>query len=120
MVARNSSPTNPSSSVTNSAVSNLTKALSDEVASDGIPVNCIHPGSTRTQRQMQLVEERARREGMTPQEIVRRTVATIPLGRMVEPEDIANLIVFLSSDLATAITGQTIAVDGGAGRGVYY
>jgi enoyl-[acyl-carrier-protein] reductase (NADH) len=39
---------------------------------------------------------------------------------MVEPEDIANLIVFLSSDLATAITGQTIAVDGGAGRGVYY
>jgi NAD(P)-dependent dehydrogenase (short-subunit alcohol dehydrogenase family) len=63
MAARNSSPTNPSSGVTNSAVSNLTKALSDEVASDGIRVNCIHPGSTRTQRQMQLVEERGAGRG---------------------------------------------------------
>ena len=51
---------------------------------------------------------------------MKRTVANIPIGRMVEPEDIANLVVFLASNQASAITGQTIGVDGGAGRGVYY
>jgi NAD(P)-dependent dehydrogenase (short-subunit alcohol dehydrogenase family) len=48
-----------------------------------------------------------------------QTVATIPIGRMVEPEDIADLIVSLASHGASAIACQTIAVDGGAGRGVY-
>ena len=57
---------------------------------------------------------------MTSAEIMERTVANIPIGRMVEPEDIANLVVFLASNQASAITGQTIGVDGGAGRGVYY
>ena len=69
---------------------------------------------------MGLIEERAAREGVTSEEIMKRTVASIPIGRMVEPEDIANLVVFLASDQASAITGQTIGVDGGSGRGVYY
>ena len=94
--------------------------LSDDVAADGILVNCIHPGSTRTPRQQQLLEERARREGVAPDEMMQRTTANIPIGRMVEPEDIANLILFLVSGKSSAITGQTVAVDGGAGRGVYF
>ena len=49
-----------------------------------------------------------------------QSVAEIPIGRMVEPDDIANLAAFLCSDLASAITGQTIAVDGGGGRGVHF
>ena len=110
MGARNANATNPGSGVTNSGISNFTKALADDVAADG----------TRTQRQMGLIEERAARERVTPAEIMQRTVANIPIGRMVEPEDIANLVVFLSSNQASAITGQTIGVDGGAGRGVYY
>jgi NAD(P)-dependent dehydrogenase (short-subunit alcohol dehydrogenase family) len=120
MGARNASATNPGSGVTNSGIAAYTKSLADDVAGDGILVNCIHPGSTRTQRQMGLIEERAAREGIAPEEILRKTEATIPIGRMIEPEDIANLVVFLASDWATAITGQTIGVDGGAGRGVYY
>ena len=116
MGARSANVTNPDSGVTNSGISNFTKALAD----DGILVNCIHPGSTRTQRQMGLIEERAARESVTSAEIMERTVANIPIGRMVEPEDIANLVVFLASNQASAITGQTIGVDGGAGRGVYY
>ena len=120
MWARNASATNPGSGVTNSGISNFSKALADDVAADGILVNCIHPGSTRTQRQMALIEERAAREGVTSEEIMQKTVANIPIGRMVEPEDIANLVVFLVSNQASAITGQTIGVDGGAGRGVYY
>ena len=120
MGARNSSATNPGSGITNSGIAAYTKSLADDVAADGILVNCIHPGSTLTQRQMQLIDERAAREGISPDEVMQRTVANIPIGRMVQPEDIANLVVFLTSDQASAITGQTIAVDGGAGRGVVY
>ncbi len=120
MAARNSSPTNPGSGVTNSAMSNYSKALSDDVAADGILVNCIHPGSTRTERYMGLVEERAARSNTTPEEELSQSVADIPIGRMIEPEDVANLAAFLCSDLASAITGQTIAVDGGGGRGVHF
>jgi 3-oxoacyl-[acyl-carrier protein] reductase len=47
-------------------------------------------------------------------------VQNIPIGRMVEAEDIASLMVFLVSAQASAITGQVIAVDGGAGRGIFY
>ena len=120
MGARNASATNPGSGGTNSGISNFSKALADDISADGILVNCIHPGSTRTQRQMGLIEERASMEGVSPEDIMNQTVANIPIGRMVEPEDIANLIVFLCSNQSSAITGQTIGVDGGAGRGVYY
>ena len=120
MGARNASATNPGSGITNSGIAAYTKSLADDVAAEGILVNCIHPGSTLTQRQLQLIDERAGREGISPDEVMRRTVANIPIGRMVQPDDIANLVVFLVSDQASAITGQTIAVDGGAGRGVVY
>ena len=120
MAARNSSPTNPGSGVTNSAMSNYSKALSDDVAADGILVNCIHPGSTRTERYMGLVAERAVRNNTSSEAELADSVSEIPIGRMIEPDDIANLAAFLCSDLASAITGQTIAVDGGAGRGVHF
>ena len=120
MAARNSSPGNPGSGVTNSAMSNYSKALADDVAADGILVNCIHPGSTRTERYMGLVAERAARANTTPDAVLAQSVAEIPIGRMIEPQDIANLAAFLCSDLAAAITGQTIAVDGGGGKGVHF
>ena len=75
-----------------------------------------NPGS----RQMQLIDERAQRDGVSSEEVMSRTVANVPIGRMVEPDDIANLVLFLVSNQASAITGQTIAVDGGAGRGIIY
>jgi len=49
-----------------------------------------------------------------------RTARSIPISRMIEADDIANLVLFLVSDKAGAITGQSIAVDGGATRGIYY
>ena len=57
---------------------------------------------------------------MSVEEAERQAVAGIPIGRMVEPEDIADLVLFLVSARASAITGQTIAVEGGAGRGIHY
>ncbi len=120
MAARNAGALTNSNGVTNSAVSNLAKNLSDQVAKDGILVNCIHPGTTRTPRMAQMLERRASDANISVEEATRRSVADIPIGRMVEPEDIADLVLFLVSDRAGAITGQTIAVEGGASRGVHY
>lgn len=104
----------------NAAIVNFSKGLADEVAGDGILVNTIHPGATRTHRHEIVMERRMRLEGISREEAERRSVAAIPIGRVIEPDDVANLIVYFASQQASAITGQTIAVDGGAGRGVYY
>ena len=120
MAARSAGSLTNSNGVTNSAVSNIAKNLSDQVAKDGILVNCIHPGTTRTPRQDMVLERQARDANVSFEEAERRAVAGIPIGRMVEPEDIADLVLFLVSARATAITGQTIAVEGGAGRGIHY
>ena len=94
--------------------------LAEEVAKDGILVNCIHPGSTRTPRNVQLAKERTTLQNITLEEAMERTARSIPISRMIEADDIANLVLFLVSDKAGAITGQSIAVDGGATRGIYY
>ncbi len=120
MAARSANSLTNSNGVTNSAVSNIAKNLSDQVAKDGILVNCIHPGTTRTPRQDMVLERQARDANVSFEEAERRAVAGIPIGRMVEPEDIADLVLFLVSERASAITGQTIAVEGGAGRGIHY
>jgi len=98
----------------------MAKNLSDAFASDGILVNCIHPGTTRTERQTRSLIARADHASISVDEAERRAVADIPIGRMVESKDIADLILFLVSDRAGAITGQTIAVEGGAGRGMNF
>ena len=120
MAARSANSLTNSNGVTNSAVSNIAKNLSDQVAANGILVNCIHPGTTRTPRQAMLLERQAKDANITIQEAEQRAVEAIPIGRMVESKDIADLILFLVSDRAGAITGQTIAVEGGAGRGMHY
>jgi len=120
MAARQANTLANSNGVTNSSVSNLAKNLSDAFAKDGILVNCIHPGTTRTERQTRSLNARAEHASVSVDEMERRAVADIPIGRMVESKDIADLIAFLVSDLAGAITGQTIAVEGGAGRGMNF
>jgi NAD(P)-dependent dehydrogenase (short-subunit alcohol dehydrogenase family) len=106
--------------VTNAGIANITKNLSDQVADENILVNCIHPGTSRTPRQAILLELRARNLGGSLEQAEREAVQNIPIGRMGEPEDIADLILFLVSARASAIAGQDIAVVGGAGRGVVY
>ena len=105
---------------TNASVSNIAKNLSDQVAEYGILVNCIHPGTTRTPRQTMILERQASDANITVAAAKERAVAQIPIGRMVEPEDIADLVLFLVSSRAGAITGQTLAVDGGSVRGINY
>jgi NAD(P)-dependent dehydrogenase (short-subunit alcohol dehydrogenase family) len=104
------------SGAANSAVVNFSKKLSDEVAAYGITVNAIHPGSTRTQRR----EHAAARKGMTLDDLVREQIKRIPIGRLIEPEEIAYTVLYLVSAKAAAVTGQVLGVDGGSTRGIYY
>lgn len=84
------------------AVNGLTKSLARELAKDKIRVNAVAPGIIRTDMVAQL-----------PEKMIQPLIDKIPIGRMGEAEDIANAFVFLSSDLASYITGAVLSVDGG-------
>jgi 3-oxoacyl-[acyl-carrier protein] reductase len=101
-----------------SAVTSLAKTLSVELAPHHILVNCVAPGYTRTDRVMELAEQSAARERTTPEAIERRMIANIPMGRMGEPAEFAEVVRFLASPAASYVTGVTIPVDGGWTRGL--
>lgn len=104
----------------NSALANFVKHLSNDVASDGITVNVLHPPFTKTERHPDRVAAIARKNGVSLDEAEASIVAGFPIGRMIEPGDIAPLVVFLASPQAGGITGQAIAVDGGSTPSVAY
>jgi len=106
------------SNVYRPGVIGLAKTLSTQVAPDGITVNNVAPGYTRTARVVQLTEARAVREGKTVDQCLAETVASYPMQRMGEPEELAALVAFLASERAGYITGTTIQVDGGYYRGL--
>ena len=85
------------------AVNGLTKSLARELGKDQIRVNAVAPGVTRTDMVAAL-----------PDEIIKPLIATIPLGRVGEPEDVANAFLFLASDMASYVTGEILSVDGAA------
>lgn len=99
-------------------VTALSKTMSNELARDGILVNCVAPGYTRTDRVVELAEAAAKRERITPEAVQKRTEAQIPWGRMGTPDEFARVVAFLASDAASYITGASIPVDGGYLRGV--
>jgi len=120
MTARIVAPIRITNGVVNAGVSNFTKQLSAQVGSDNITVNCVHPGFTATDRMLSGTRRRALDSGISEDEEIARMVSTIPLGRLVAPEDIARAVVFFCSPLAAMVTGQSIAVDGGSGEAINY
>ena len=85
------------------AVNGMTKSLARELGKDNIRVNAVAPGVTKTDMVAVL-----------PEEMVKNLVATIPLGRVGEPEEVADAFVFLGSDMASYVTGTILSVDGAA------
>ena len=120
MTARIVSEYRMTNGVVNSAVTNFTKHLAEQVGKDGITVNAIHPGYTWTPRLEAMLERLVDLEKTPLEELRMRRVREIPIGRFIQPADIANLAVFLCSEAAGAITGQAMAVDGGSGRSISY
>ncbi len=92
----------------------LTKSLANELGPQGIRVNSILPGYTRTERVTQLLENRSREEGISLDEAYARQSASNPLRRIGEPEEFANVAVFLCSPAAGYLHGAMIPVDGGS------
>jgi 3-oxoacyl-[acyl-carrier protein] reductase len=95
----------------------LVKSLSNELAPDGIRVNAICPGWTLTERVDELLSARAAKSGLSIEEEAAKITASIPLGRMADPEEFARAAVFLASPAATYITGVSLLVDGGQYKG---
>jgi 3-oxoacyl-[acyl-carrier protein] reductase len=106
------------SNVYRPGVVGLAKTLSTQVAADGITINNVAPGYTRTDRVLELARARAADEGKTVDEVIAGTAASWPMKRMGEPEELAALVAFLASERAGYITGTTIAVDGGTVQGL--
>jgi len=96
----------------------LAKSLSRELAKDNIRVNNVLPGAILTDRLNQMITGQARRRGKSVEEIRRDWEAEIPLGHLGDPEDVANMIVFLASDRAKYVTGVSVQVDGGRVRSI--
>ncbi len=103
----------------NGAMSTFTKGLSQLGKRDGVNVNAIHPGTTETERTTRLWAQRAQASGKTVEEIREQVMARSGIRSIAQPEDIAALALFLSSERARQIQGVAVAVDGGGTPGVY-
>ncbi|OED40076.1 hypothetical protein AB833_12910 [Chromatiales bacterium (ex Bugula neritina AB1)] len=120
MTARIVAPLRMTNGVVNAGVANFTKQFAGYAAASGVTVNCVHPGYTATERVQQIFDREAQETGDTLDEVIGRRIADIPLGKLVQPEDIASAVLFFCSPMAQMITGQCIAVDGGSGAAISY
>jgi 3-oxoacyl-[acyl-carrier protein] reductase len=106
------------SNAVRAAVVGLVKSLANEFGKDGILVNNVGPGFTATDRLKQLAKTRAAASGKTEEELFAGWAADAPVKRLGEPREVAETIVWLASERASYITGQTVLVDGGLYKGL--
>jgi len=98
------------------AVTGLARTLANEYAADGITVNNVCPGYTRTARLDGLASAISARSGSKPQEVFASWEREIPAGRLGAPQEFAAVVAFLASERASYVNGTSIAVDGGLVR----
>jgi len=106
------------SNTVRAGVLGLLKSLSNEFGKDGITVNNVAPGYTLTDRMHKLIAARASAAGISEEEYLAKLMADAPLRRAGRADEVADAIVFLASERASYITGQTLLVDGGIYRGI--
>jgi NAD(P)-dependent dehydrogenase (short-subunit alcohol dehydrogenase family) len=99
--------------VSKAAMNMLAQVMALELAEHGICVNTVCPGYVNTEMIRLVFEKRGPIEGMTPEEYGQTLIDQVPLKRLCEPEEIADTMVFLSSDYSNYTTGQSITVAGG-------
>jgi 3-oxoacyl-[acyl-carrier protein] reductase len=106
------------SNAVRAAVVGLVKSLANEFGKDGILVNNVGPGFTATDRLKELAKARSAASGKSQQEIFEGWAADAPVNRLGDPREVAETIVWLASERASYITGQTVLVDGGTYKGL--
>ena len=103
----------------NAAMANFSKGLSGLGKRDGVNVNVIHPGLTETDRVTTLLQQRAQASGITPDQARKQLMEKDGLRRIGQPEDVAELALFLCTERARHVQGAAIAVDGGQTTGLF-
>ena len=91
----------------------LTRAVAAELAGTGVRVNAVCPTFVRTEMTRQSIANIVRRTGRTPEQAELALAESSPLGRLLEPDEVADAVVYLASPAAAAIDGQTLVLDGG-------
>lgn len=106
------------SNAVRAAVVGLVKSLANEFGKDGILVNNVGPGFTATDRLKELAKSRSKASGITEKDLFDGWAADAALRRLGEPREVADTIVWLASERASYVTGQTVLVDGGIYKGL--
>lgn len=101
------------SNIVRAAVANWAKTLANEITGTGITINNVLPGYTNTDRLDYLFTKQANDQGINKEEILRRTISSIPAGRLGEPSEFGAAVAFLCSPAASYINGINLPVDGG-------
>lgn len=101
-------------SAANAACLAVIKGVADEVAGDGVVVNAINPGPTRTGRWQRLMDNLSLGGQSSAEELERQFVRAIPVGRIAEADEVAHLVTMLASEHVAMVTGTSLLIDGGA------
>ncbi len=117
--AREVGPTYLAGGAANAALVNFTKGLSDLGAAHKVYVRAVSPGAVATERWESIVKRDAVECNKPYAQLRAERIAATPLGRIVLPEEVADLVCFLASARAQMINGVSVCIDGGASRGVY-
>jgi NAD(P)-dependent dehydrogenase (short-subunit alcohol dehydrogenase family) len=105
-------PTHLPGGAANASLMLASAGLAKAYGPRGVRVNVVNPGTTLTDRMQQGIQSDARLAGITPQEALRRLTASLPLGRVATPEEIASAVLFLSSPRASYVSGAILTMDG--------
>jgi 3-oxoacyl-[acyl-carrier protein] reductase len=101
-----------------SALVGWAKTLAAEVAAEGVTVNCLAPGRIATDRVVEFDQNRARREGISMEQVQKQSRSAIPVGRYGTADEFAATAAFLASPRSSYLTGSIIRIDGGMIRSV--